>query len=189
MSIIFNDNLKKEYRALYNSCIINPSKAAIVNRLITRMLINKSRYETVSEKLNIPWQFIAVIHNMESSLNFSCHLHNGDPLSGRTVHVPAGRPSASRRRRPVLDNGLRLRRKFHDRRRIARRKPPSPCRPSLCRRAGRRHRPRGRRYPSRPPAPAWGSGHSRNARDRRRLPSLRPRPSDRGRATASAYAS
>ena len=93
MSIIFNDNLKKEYRALYNSCIINPSKAAIVNRLITRMLINKSRYETVSEKLNIPWQFIAVIHNMESSLNFSCHLHNGDPLSGRTVHVPAGRPS------------------------------------------------------------------------------------------------
>jgi hypothetical protein len=29
---------------------------------------------------------------MEASLNFTKHLHNGDPLSHRTVHVPAGRP-------------------------------------------------------------------------------------------------
>jgi hypothetical protein len=29
---------------------------------------------------------------MESSLDFRKHLHNGDPLTARTVHVPAGRP-------------------------------------------------------------------------------------------------
>ena len=29
---------------------------------------------------------------MESSLNFKRHLHNGDPLTARTVHVPSGRP-------------------------------------------------------------------------------------------------
>jgi len=92
MGVILNDNLKKEYRELYDSCVINPSKAAIVNSLINRMLSNKSRYETVAGQLNIPWQFIGVIHNMESSMNFSFHLHNGDPLSGRTTHVPAGRP-------------------------------------------------------------------------------------------------
>jgi len=30
---------------------------------------------------------------MESSFNFGTHLHNGDPLTARTTHVPAGRPS------------------------------------------------------------------------------------------------
>jgi hypothetical protein len=29
---------------------------------------------------------------MEASLNFNKHLHNGDPLTNRTVQVPAGRP-------------------------------------------------------------------------------------------------
>jgi lysozyme family protein len=93
MNIILNDSLKKEYMDLYDSCVINPSKTAIVTGLINRMLSNKSRYEAVGERLNIPWQFIGVIHNMEASMNFSCHLHNGDPLMQRTIHVPAGRPS------------------------------------------------------------------------------------------------
>jgi hypothetical protein len=30
---------------------------------------------------------------MESSLNFNTHLHNGDPLTQRTTHVPVGRPA------------------------------------------------------------------------------------------------
>jgi len=42
--------------------------------------------------MGIPWYFIAVIHNMESGMNFTKHLHNGDPLTARTVQVPAGRP-------------------------------------------------------------------------------------------------
>ncbi len=37
---------------------------------------------------------VAVVHNMESSQNFTRHLHNGDPLTARTVKVPAGRPKA-----------------------------------------------------------------------------------------------
>lgn len=39
----------------------------------------------------MPWRVVAVIHNMEGSLNFQTHLHNGDPLSGYTYHVPKGR--------------------------------------------------------------------------------------------------
>ena len=39
-----------------------------------------------------PWYVVGVIHALESSLNFGRHLHNGDPLTARTVQVPAGRP-------------------------------------------------------------------------------------------------
>lgn len=40
----------------------------------------------------IPWYFIACVHYMECSFSFNKHLHNGDPLSGYTVQVPANRP-------------------------------------------------------------------------------------------------
>jgi lysozyme family protein len=35
---------------------------------------------------------IALIHSLEASLNFTTHLHNGDPLTARTIHVPKGHP-------------------------------------------------------------------------------------------------
>ncbi len=81
-----------EYTNLFNTCIINPARTGDVEKIIQKILANKQRYETVGSQLNIPWYFIAVIHNMESSLDFSRHLHNGDPLIAKTVHVPAGRP-------------------------------------------------------------------------------------------------
>ncbi|MEN8207004.1 MAG: hypothetical protein ABFS24_13480 [Pseudomonadota bacterium] len=43
--------------------------------------------------MGAPWFFIAAIHNMEASLRFDRHLHNGDRLAARTVHVPAERPA------------------------------------------------------------------------------------------------
>jgi lysozyme family protein len=92
MSVILNEALKKEYQELYDSCVINPARTELVSKIVDKILVNKSRYDVVSEKLKIPWQFIGVIHNMEASLNFKSHLHNGDALSGRTIHVPAGRP-------------------------------------------------------------------------------------------------
>ena len=92
MSILLTDELKKEYRGLYNTCLIDPLKIEIVKTIVSRLQKNIYTYNTVGEKLNIPWQFIAVIHCMESGMRFSCHLHNGDSLMERTVHVPAGRP-------------------------------------------------------------------------------------------------
>jgi len=96
MKILLTDELKKEYRKLFDSCVINSSKIDLVNGIKGRMLSNKDRYEAVAEGLKIPWQFVGIIHNMEASMSFNCHLHNGDPLSGRTVHVPAGRPLGGR---------------------------------------------------------------------------------------------
>ncbi len=51
----------------------------------------KARYAAVSEKTNVPWPFIAVAHQRESSQNWSASLAQGDPWSRVSVHVPAGR--------------------------------------------------------------------------------------------------
>lgn len=84
--------LRQEYEKLFNSCNIRPENAQYVNMIVTKLNENKGRYLGVSKILGIPWYFIAVIHNMEASMNFTKHLHNGDPLTARTVQVPAGRP-------------------------------------------------------------------------------------------------
>ena len=84
--------LRAEYEQLFNSSIIRANRAAAVEALVNTLAANRGRYEAVGAPMGIPWHFIAVIHNMESSQNFSRHLHNGDPLTARTVQVPAGRP-------------------------------------------------------------------------------------------------
>ena len=53
---------------------------------------NITRYATVTSQTGVPWWWIGCIHQMEAGGRFSCHLHNGDPLSARTVHEPPGRP-------------------------------------------------------------------------------------------------
>ena len=92
-SVPFTPALKSEYESLFNLCVIRPASAAIVEAIIKKILENKNRYQKAADSLDIPWFFIAVIHNMESSLDFNKHLHNGDPLTQRTFHVPAGRPA------------------------------------------------------------------------------------------------
>jgi len=84
--------MRCEYASLYDSAILNAAKANEVNAIVNRILQNKSRYELVANTTAVPWYFIALIHNMEVSGKFTGHLHNGDPLTARTVQVPANRP-------------------------------------------------------------------------------------------------
>ncbi len=91
-SVSFTNELGNEYRKLFDTCIIKTEKFQLVESIVNKLLNSKSRYESAGLIVGIPWYFIAVIHNMESSINFNRHLHNGDPLTARTVHVPAGRP-------------------------------------------------------------------------------------------------
>lgn len=65
-----------------------------VAKAAATLFSNRSRYEAVEAETEIPWTMIGVIHGLESSFNFEKHLHNGDTLSARTVHVPVGRPVA-----------------------------------------------------------------------------------------------
>lgn len=83
-----------EYQKLFDTCIIKPNKYPEIDSYISKMIANKNSYDAVSKKTDVPWNFIAITHCMEGSLNFKTHLHNGDPLTARTVHVPSGRPLA-----------------------------------------------------------------------------------------------
>jgi lysozyme family protein len=51
-----------------------------------------SHEATFTSGPGVPWYFIACVHYLECSFSFTKHLHNGDPLTGYTVHVPAHRP-------------------------------------------------------------------------------------------------
>jgi len=90
--VAFTQALRREYEDLFNRCDIRPERMAAVEGIVEKLLANRTRYESVAAGSAIPWFCIGVIHNMEASLNFTKHLHNGDPLTARTVHVPAERP-------------------------------------------------------------------------------------------------
>jgi len=86
-------SLKSDYDLLFASCLIRPAKAAAVDQIVDRIRANRSRYEEAGNPRGVPWYVVGMIHMMESSGDFSKHLHNGDPLTARTVQVPAGRPA------------------------------------------------------------------------------------------------
>jgi lysozyme family protein len=84
--------MRTEYTGLYSTAILAAAKGNEINTIINRIVANRSRYELVANTTGVPWYFIAIIHNMEVSGKFNGHLHNGDPLTARTVQVPANRP-------------------------------------------------------------------------------------------------
>lgn len=92
-TISFTDDLRAEYDRLYAEAEIPEDKKPVVEAAAQKILASWPRYETVAASLGIPPHLIALIHAMESGCNFERHLHNGDPLAARTVHVPAGRPA------------------------------------------------------------------------------------------------
>jgi lysozyme family protein len=88
----FTSALAKEYSDLFNTCEANPDHASEIEGIISRIVTFKDRYQAVTNTSTVPWHVIAVIHNMECSLRFDELLHNGDPLTARTVDDPPGRP-------------------------------------------------------------------------------------------------
>ncbi|HLY91318.1 MAG TPA: hypothetical protein VKQ27_20200 [Acetobacteraceae bacterium] len=57
-----------------------------------KILPNKAQYQRVEAEIGVPWEMVACLSLRESDCDMRTHLHNGDPLSRRTYHVPAGRP-------------------------------------------------------------------------------------------------
>jgi lysozyme family protein len=86
--------LRAEYERLYAEADILSEHQAAVTALATHLAsdANWPRYSVVADALGIPPHVVVLIHAMESSADFTSHLHNGDPLSARTIHAPAGRP-------------------------------------------------------------------------------------------------
>lgn len=89
------------YTDLYNAAQIRPERKWELKTVADRILSGKARYEGVAATLGngIHWWFIGICHFMEAGglypNQFKYHLHCGDPLTGRTYHVPKGRPKAN----------------------------------------------------------------------------------------------
>lgn len=84
--------LRDEYEALFDTCA--PSVPGPVRAAWSKIVLNRDTYTAAGAKAGgVPWHVVGVLHSLEASGRFDRHLHNGDPLSARTVHVPAGRPT------------------------------------------------------------------------------------------------
>ncbi len=64
-----------------------PELAQVAKRLVAA----KPRYQKVSVSTGVPWFVIAVIHQRESSQDWTRGLAQGDPWNAVSVHVPRGR--------------------------------------------------------------------------------------------------
>ncbi len=92
MAITLTPKLRKEYEDMFASCVVKAGKQAAVDSIRDKIVNKRDRYEGIEKLTSVPWYVVAVIHNMEASLKFNGHLHNGDPLTAKTVNVPNGRP-------------------------------------------------------------------------------------------------
>lgn len=81
-----------EYRMQFRTAVLDPKWDKQIDFYRQRIAAARDRYEVVSAATGVPWFVIGILHMAEAGGNFRAHLHNGDPLTARTVTVPAGRP-------------------------------------------------------------------------------------------------
>jgi lysozyme family protein len=93
-SFKWSEALALSFHERWNACVVNDARRGEIERVVERITgeARRTAYERIEAEVGTPWYFVAVIHNLEGSLNMTRHLHNGDPLSARTVQVPKGRP-------------------------------------------------------------------------------------------------
>ena len=87
------ETTKAGYENMWLSAEILDSAHYDLEMIADRILANEEQYQAVEDDTGVPWFWIGAIHSRESDCDFSTHLHNGDPLTARTTHVPAGRPT------------------------------------------------------------------------------------------------
>lgn len=80
------------YAKMWDQAVLDPVMLSHAKSRMVTAIAHQDDYKTVQAAVAVPITFLAPIHEREGSMRFNTHLHNGDPLSARTVHVPAGRP-------------------------------------------------------------------------------------------------
>jgi lysozyme family protein len=83
-----------EYDKMWAAMQILPQHQAVIEHDAGKILTSKATYEIVAQQTGVPWCVIGLIDQMEAGGGCKAHLHNGDPLEHRTIHVPEGRPPA-----------------------------------------------------------------------------------------------
>lgn len=84
--------VERGYANLWGRMEIRPEYRDAAKAVAKALLENRDRYQRVADVVKCPWYFVAVIHELEGGRRFNTHLHNGDPLTAKTVHVPRNRP-------------------------------------------------------------------------------------------------
>lgn len=87
---VWNEEVRVELDLLWRT--METVKVTRVNAAAAKARNGRSMYARLEEELGVPWWFVACVHGLEASFDFTRHLHNGDRLSARTRLVPAGRP-------------------------------------------------------------------------------------------------
>lgn len=87
-----NSTLANEYSTLFNTMSINENRLKSVEFKVNYFDKIKDKYIDIALATGIPWWIVCLIHHMESGNDFNRHLHNGDPLTSKTIQVPKGRP-------------------------------------------------------------------------------------------------
>lgn len=90
---IIKKDLLPQYKFLYDSMVISEKFKKTVEKKAEFLTSLKDKYQNISLATSVPWWVISLIHHMECGNDFNRHLHNGDPLSKRTIQVPKGRPT------------------------------------------------------------------------------------------------
>lgn len=80
-----------EYAKQWDKAEVRPSKVAAFEKTAKKLIASKPRYQAAEKLTGVPWYMIALLHMRESDNNFNTQLAQGDPLSKRSTHVPAGR--------------------------------------------------------------------------------------------------
>lgn len=93
MTTITYASTRNGYANLWARAQLKPERHAAAVAIARRLLTHRARYEAAAAAVGCPWWWVAVVHNLESGGSWTSHLHNGDPLTRRTTHVPAGRPA------------------------------------------------------------------------------------------------
>jgi lysozyme family protein len=87
------DDANLDYAALWAQMTLNAAQLPDITAQAATILAHRPRYAAVSLSTGVPWWWIGCLHMREASGDFTTHLHNGDKLTARTVHVPKHRPS------------------------------------------------------------------------------------------------
>lgn len=86
-------SLKPNYEALFASAKVRAEWRDTVQWYLAMVRKGRAKYEEVQAKTGTPWWFVGIVHGMEAGFRFGGHLHNGDPLTARTVQIPKNRPA------------------------------------------------------------------------------------------------
>jgi lysozyme family protein len=81
----------ESYNDAFWSANLRPEWIAQLDHDLSLVTAAKPRLERVAQAAHTPWYVIGLFWFLETGGDFTKHLHNGDPLTGPTVHVPAGR--------------------------------------------------------------------------------------------------